>query len=106
MTVKNNFGPIDFKQLTDASGSRAVLTNNCISCHGVGKPAQASWKLSTLADGSAATDASWLETSAKAAKVKQNAGLSSVAPSATHSKISMSPREKALLNLWFTAPVE
>jgi mono/diheme cytochrome c family protein len=106
VTVNNTFGQIDFKQLTGASGTRAVITNNCVSCHGAGKSGEAAWKAYPLSDGQAATDASWLDTRAKSAQVQQNAGISGTPQTATHSGISLQAREKALLSLWFTAPVE
>jgi hypothetical protein len=102
-------GRITYLQLTAPSGSAAVFTNRCVSCHGLGGAAETSWKLSTTADAQARIDEAYADTVAKKNQVRQNAGTVATPATATHSGIALSDREKALLNLWFTqttTPVE
>ncbi len=109
VTVNNTLGRITYVQLTAASGNRAVFTNRCVSCHGVGQAAESAWKLSTMADTQARIDESYLDTVAKKNQVRQNAGTVATPATATHSGLTLSDREKALLTLWFTqtsTPVE
>ncbi len=86
-SVVNTFGRIDFQQLTTAGTPRAVFATHCASCHAAGQAEAARW-----------TSSDYLSTESKEARIKVR--VEDVAsPMPTSGLIS--PKERALIKLWF-----